>query len=142
MIRNGNICFVPTRLAAPEICDREFISGLSVSPVTLTKVRGTYQTDCGSFWLHLFLCINLQQDNVESRAGRYSFLHHQIVTVQEKSCTVKSGVSGLEFDFESTKAGHGSRSSNHSFIMPAKREVMAVSSRRIGKLSADSRWGT
>lgn len=62
--------------------------------------------------------------------------------VQEKSCKEKSGVSGLEFDFNSTKAGHGSRFSNHSFIMPAKREVMGVPSRSIGELSADSRWDT
>lgn len=40
MIRNGNICFVPTSLAAPEICDREFISGLSVSSVPLTICGG------------------------------------------------------------------------------------------------------
>lgn len=63
MIRNGNICFVPTRLAAPEICDREFISGLSISPVAPTMAGGPYQTGCGSLWLHLFLCIYLQQDN-------------------------------------------------------------------------------
>lgn len=40
MIRNGNICFVPTSLAAPEICDREFISGLSVSSAPLTIREG------------------------------------------------------------------------------------------------------
>lgn len=81
MIRNGNICFVPTRLAAPEICDREFISGLSVSPVALTMVGGTYQTDCGSFWFHLFFCINLQQGNVESR--------NIYVLVDFHFCTIK-----------------------------------------------------
>lgn len=86
MIRNGNICFVPTRLAAPEICDREFISGLSVSPVALTP--GTYQTDCGSVWPHLFRCV---KSNVKSRAGGFSFFcfffwHPQIATVQEKRC--------------------------------------------------------
>lgn len=43
MIRNGNICFVPTSLAAPEICDREFISGLSVSSAPMTiREGGTY----------------------------------------------------------------------------------------------------
>lgn len=51
--------------------------------------------------------------------------------VQEKSCKEKSGVSGLEFDFKSTKAGRGSRTSNHSFIMPAEREGTGVFSRRI-----------
>lgn len=35
-------------------------------------------------------------------------------------------------DFESTTACHSSLSSNHSFIMPAKREVMGVSSSRRG----------
>lgn len=145
MIRNGNICFMPTRLAAPEICDREFISGLSISPVALTLTGergGLIRLYFRSLWLHLFLCINLQQDNVESTAWRFLFLHHQILMVEGKSCKEKSGVSGFEFDFKSTKAGHASQTSNHSFIMPAEREVMGVFSRHIRELLADSRWGT
>lgn len=92
MIRNGNICFVPTRLAAPEICDREFISGLTVSPVAVTMVGSTYQADCGGFWLHLCLCLNLQQDNsctLKAGAGKLSFLHHLIVKVLKGKKTVK-----------------------------------------------------
>lgn len=144
MIRNGNICFVPTRLAAPEICDREVISGLSVSPVALTMAGGTYQTDCGSFWLHLFLCVNLQANRCTLKAVLvdFQFCTIKLRRFKRKVKKEKSGVSGFEFDFKSTQAGHGSSSSNHSFIMPAEREVMGVSSRRIGELSADSRRGT
>lgn len=92
MIRNGNICFVPTRLAAPEICDREFISGLTVSPVAVTMVGSTYQAGCGGFWLHLCLCLNLQQDNsctLKAGADKLSFLHHLIVKVLKGKKTVK-----------------------------------------------------
>lgn len=72
MIRNGNICFVPTSLAAPEICDREFISGLSVSSVSLTMGGGNYvqayigcQTHCGRFLVKHFShkVENLEKDN-------------------------------------------------------------------------------